>query len=48
MSENNFSFTNSESNTDETHNYTDVKDVEKTKTYIGKDSNSHNPLHLPF
>jgi hypothetical protein len=48
MSENNFSFTNSESNTEETHNYTDVKDVEKTKTYIGKDSNSHSPLHLPF
>jgi hypothetical protein len=48
MSDNSFSFTNSESNTDETHTYSDVKDVEKTKTYIGKDSNSHSPLHLPF
>jgi hypothetical protein len=48
MSDNSFSFTNSESNTDETHKYSDVKDVEKTKTYIGKDSNSHSPLHLPF
>jgi hypothetical protein len=48
MSDNGFSFTNSESNTDETHNYSDVKDVEKTKLYIGKDSNSHSPIHLPF
>jgi hypothetical protein len=48
MSDNSFSFTNSESNSDETHNYSDVKDVDKTKTYIGKDSNSHSPLHLPF
>jgi hypothetical protein len=48
MSDNSFSFTNSESNTDETHNYTEVKDVEKTKIYIGKDSTSRSPIHLPF
>ena len=48
MSEDTFSFTNSESNVDETHNYIDVKDVEKSKTYIGKNSNSKSGIHLPF
>ena len=48
MSDNSFSFTNSESNSDETHNYSDVKDVDKEKTYIGKNSTSHSVIHLPF
>jgi len=48
MSDKSFSFTNSESNTDETHSYSDVSDVDKGKTYIGKDSESHSRIHLPF
>ncbi|HXU18492.1 MAG TPA: hypothetical protein VN708_25515 [Terriglobales bacterium] len=48
MSDNSFSFTNSESNSDETHTYSDLTDVEKSKAYIGKDSESHHHLHMPF
>jgi hypothetical protein len=48
MSDNSFSFTNSESNTDETHNYNEVTTVEKGKIYIGKDSESRNRIRLPF
>jgi len=48
LSDNSFSFTNSDSNTDETHSYSDVTDIEKGKAYIGKDSESHSRFHLPF
>ena len=48
MSDNSFSFTNSESNSDETHQYSDVTNVEKGKTFIGKDSNSRSRIRLPF
>jgi hypothetical protein len=48
LSDNGFSFTNSESNVDETHNYSDVTNVEKGKTYIGKDSTSRSRIRLPF
>ena len=48
LSENSFSFTNSESNADETHQYSDVTKVEKGKEYIGKDSTSHHHRLNPF
>lgn len=48
LAEHSFSFTNSDTNGEETHNYSDVTKVEKGKTYIGKDSESHHRLHLPF
>jgi hypothetical protein len=48
MSDNSFSFTNSESNTDETHSYSEVTTVEKGKVYIGKDSESRSRFRLPF
>jgi hypothetical protein len=48
LSDNSFSFTSSDSNTDESYNYSDVTRVEKGKEYIGKDSESHHRFHLPF
>ncbi len=48
LSEKNFSFTNSDSNSDETHSYSEVTNVEKGKTYIGKDSTSRSRIRLPF
>ena len=48
LSENSFSFTNSESNANETHQYSDVTKVEKGKEYIGKDSTSHHHRLNPF
>jgi hypothetical protein len=48
LHEKSFSFTNTESNLDETHNYGDVTKIEKGKTYIGKDSEPHHRLHMPF
>ena len=48
LSENGFAFTNSDSNTDESHRYSEVTKVEKGKEYIGKDSAPHRWLHLPF
>jgi len=48
LSESSFSFTNTESNADETHQYSDVTKVEKGKAYIGKDSASHHHRLNPF
>ena len=48
LSENSFSFTNTDSNSDETHQYSDVTKVEKGKEYIGKDSTSHHHRLNPF
>ncbi len=48
MAENSFSFTNSDSNANETHQYIDVTKIEKGKEYIGRNSSPHRWLHLPF
>ena len=48
LADNSFSLTNSESNLDETHQYSDVTGVEKGKEYIGEGSESHHRLHMPF
>lgn len=49
LSDNSFSITNTESNQDESHTFTDVSSFEKGKAYIGKDSSeSHHRLHMPF
>ncbi len=48
LADNSFSITNSDSNSDETHRYSDVTRIEKEKTYIGKDSESRHRLHMPF
>jgi hypothetical protein len=45
LSENSFSFTNSDSNADETHAYSDVTKVEKSKEYIGEGT-SHHHVHV--
>jgi hypothetical protein len=48
LSENSFSFTNTESNAEETHQYSDVTKIDKGKEYIGKDSASHHHHLGPF
>lgn len=48
LKENSFLFTNSESNTEESHQYVDVTKIEKGKEYIGKDSTSHHHHLGPF
>jgi hypothetical protein len=49
LSDNAFSITNSESNLDESHPYSDVTGFEKGKAFIGKDSaESHHRLRMPF
>ena len=48
LSDSSFLLTNSESNQDETHSYSDVSGFEKGKAYIGKDSDSHHRLRMPF
>ncbi len=48
LSEHTFSFTNSDTNGKETHNYSDVTKVKKGKTYIGTGSERHNRVHLPW
>jgi hypothetical protein len=49
LSDHSFSFTNTDSNLDESHNYSDVTKIEKGKTYIGKNSEpAHHRLHMPF
>ena len=48
LSEHTFSFTNSDTNGKETHNYSDVTKVKKGKTYIGTGSERHHRVHLPF
>ena len=49
LSDNSFSITNTESNQDESHPYSDVSSFEKGKAFIGKDSGeSHRHLRMPF
>ena len=48
LSDAGFSLTNTESNQDESHTYSDVTNFEKGKAYIGKDSESRHRLHMPF
>ena len=48
LADNSFSLTNTESNLDETHQYSDVTNFEKGKEYIGEGSESHHRLHMPF
>jgi hypothetical protein len=48
LSEHSFSFTNSDTNGKETHNYSDVTKVKKGKTYIGTGSEKHHRFHIPF
>lgn len=45
LSNNSFSFTNSDSNADETHSYADVTKVEKGKEYIGEGP-GHKHIHI--
>src|ERR1017187_5951865 len=40
LSDSSFTFNNTETNAKETHNYSDVSDVEKGKEYIGQGSRS--------
>lgn len=46
LSDNSFTFTNSESNANETHAYSDVTKVEKGKEYIGEGSTPHHRIHI--
>ena len=48
LSDSSFSLNNTESNLDESHKYVDVTGFEKGKAFIGKDSDSHRRLHMPF
>jgi hypothetical protein len=48
LKDNSFSFTNTESNADETHQYSDVTKIEKGKEYIGEGSTSHHHHLGPF
>lgn len=48
LSDSSFSLNNTESNLDESHKYSDVTGFEKGKAFIGKDSESHHRLHMPF
>lgn len=45
LAENTFSFTNSDSNADETHSYADVTKIEKGKEYIGEGP-GHKHIHI--
>jgi hypothetical protein len=45
MSETSFAFTNADSNANETHLYSDVTKVEKTKEYIGEGP-GHKHIHI--
>ena len=46
LSDTSFTFNNTETNQKETHNYSDVTDVEKGKEYIGQGSTSRH--RVPF
>jgi hypothetical protein len=48
LSEHTFSFTNSDTNGKETHEYSNVTKVKKGKTYIGTGSEKHPRFHLPW
>lgn len=45
LAENTFSFTNSDSNANETHSYADVTKIEKGKEYIGEGP-GHKHIHI--
>ncbi len=46
LSETSFSFTNSDSNANEIHSYSDVTRIEKGKEYIGEGSKHHRHIRL--
>lgn len=46
LTENSFTFTNSDSNANETHPYSDVTKIEKGKEYIGEGSGPHHHIHI--
>jgi hypothetical protein len=46
LADNSFTFTNSDSNADETHPYTDVTKIEKGKEYIGEGSGPKKHIHI--
>lgn len=46
LADNNFTFTNTDSNSDETHAYGDVTRIEKGKEYIGEGSGPHRKIHI--
>jgi hypothetical protein len=46
LSETSFTFNNSETNAKESHNYSDVADIEKGNTYIGKGSTPKRRIHV--
>ena len=46
LADNSFTFTNSDSNADETHPYADVTKVEKGKEYIGEGSGPKKHIHI--
>ncbi|HEX4758139.1 MAG TPA: hypothetical protein VH308_09160 [Terracidiphilus sp.] len=46
LSDNSFTFTNLDSNANETHPYTDVTRVEKGKEYIGEGSGPKKHIHI--
>lgn len=41
-----FSFTNADSNANETHAYSDVTKIQKSKEYIGEGTAPHHHIHI--
>jgi hypothetical protein len=46
LSDTSFTFNNSETNAKESHNYSDVSNVDKGKTYIGQGSTPKRHIHI--
>jgi hypothetical protein len=46
LADTSFTFNNTETNAKESHNYSDVSDVEKGRTYIGQGSAPKRHIHI--